>query len=124
MLENRLNALQNVEAYVGTFFSKEYVLKKVLRMNDTEIQEMRDQIKKESQIDPLDGGIVVPDGGDGIQRYPVDKMGQPVDPDMDAGDRARLQIGLEPEGEEMPAGEEEPVEAETDPSFIVKGRKK
>ena len=124
MLENRLNALQNVEAYVGTFFSKEYVLKKVLRMNDTEIQEMRDQIKKESQIDPLDGGIVVPDGGDGIQRYPVDKMGQPVDPDMDAGDRARLQIGLEPEGEEMPAGEEEPVEAETDPSFIVKGRRK
>ena len=124
LLENRLNALQNVEAYVGTFFSKEYVLKKVLRMNDTEIQEMRDQIKKESQIDPLDGGIVVPDGGDGIQRYPVDKMGQPVDPDMDAGDRARLQIGLEPEGEEMPAGEEEPVEAETDPSFIVKGRKK
>ena len=124
LLENRLNALQNVEAYVGTFFSKEYVLKKVLRMNDTEIQEMRDQIKKESQIDPLDGGIVVPDGGDGIQRYPVDKMGQPVDPDMDAGDRARLQIGLEPEGEEMPAGEEEPVEAETDPSFIVKGRRK
>ena len=43
---------------------------------------------------------------------------------MDAGDRARLQIGLEPEGEEMPAGEEEPVEAETDPSFIVKGRRK
>ena len=124
LLENRLNALQNVEAYVGTFFSKEYVLKKVLRMNDTEIQDMRDQIKKESQIDPLDGGIVVPDGGDGIQRYPVDKMGQPVDPDMDAGDRARLQIGLEPEGEEMPAGEEEPVEAETDPSFIVKGRRK
>ena len=39
---------------------------------------------------------------------------------------ARLQIGLEPEGEEMPGGEEEPqeVEAETDPSFIVKGRKK
>ena len=29
-----------------------------------------------------------------------------------------------PEGEEMPAGEEEPVEAETDPSFIVKGRRK
>ena len=126
LLENRLNALQTVEAYVGTFFSKEYVLKKVLRMNDTEIQEMRDQIKKEADTDPLDGGIVVPDGGDGIQRYPVDKMGQPVDPDMDAGDRARLQIGLEPEGEEMPAGEEEPqeVEAETDPSFIVKGRKK
>ena len=121
LLENRLNQLQTVEAYIGTFFSKEYVLKKVLRMNDTEIQEMRDQIKKEADTDPMDGGIVVPVGGDGIQRYPVDQTGQPVDPDMDAGDRARLQIGLEPEGEEMPP-EEEPVE--DDKEFHVKKGKK
>ena len=91
-------------------------------MNDTEIQEMRDQIKKEIEIDPMDGGIVVPDGGDGIQRYPSDKEGNPVDPDMDAGDRARLQIGLEPEGEEMPP-EEEPVEDDKE-FYVKKGRKK
>ena len=72
LLENRLNALQTVESYIGTFFSKEYVLKKVLRMNDTEIAEMRDQIKKEADIDPMDGGVVIPDGGDGIKRMPIE----------------------------------------------------
>jgi hypothetical protein len=122
LLENRLNQLQTVEAYIGTFFSKEYVLKKVLRMNDSEIQEMRDQIKKEMDTDPIDGGIVVPDGGDGIQRIPVDPAGMPIDPEMPSDDRAKMALGIPPEGEGE--GEEEPVEAETDPSFIVKGRKK
>jgi DNA-dependent RNA polymerase auxiliary subunit epsilon len=120
LLENRLNQLQTVEAYIGTFFSKEYVLKKVLRMNDSEIQEMRDQIKKEADTDPMDGGIVIPDGGDGIQRIPVDPTGMPIDPEMPSDDRAKMALGIPPEGE----GEEEPVEAEADPSFIVKGRKK
>ena len=40
-------------------------------MNDTEIAEMRDQIKKEADIDPMDGGVVIPDGGDGIKRMPI-----------------------------------------------------
>ena len=125
LLENRLNQLQTVEAYIGTFFSKEYVLKKVLRMNDSEIQEMRDQIKKEIEKDPLDGGIVVPDGGDGIQRIPVGPDGMPLDPEMPSDDRAKMALGIPPEGEgEEPPPEGEPVEAETDPSFIVKGRKK
>ena len=126
LLENRLNQLQTVEAYIGTFFSKEYVLKKVLRMNDSEIEAMRDQIKKEMETDPMDGGIVVPDGGDGIQRIPTDPSGMPTDPALPADDRAKMALGIdpdaEPEGEAPP--EEEPVEAETDPSFIVKGRKK
>ena len=123
LLENRLNQLQTVEAYIGTFFSKEYVLKKVLRMNDTEIQEMRDQIKKETETDPMDGGIVVPDGGDGIQRIPVDPAGMPVDPEMDASDRAKMALGLEPEGEGEAPPEEEPVEDDKE-FHVKKGRKK
>ena len=99
-------------------------MKKVLRMNETEIQEMRDQIKKEADTDPMDGGIVVPDGGDGIQRIPVDVTGMPVDPEMDASDRARMAVGMPPEGEgegeESP--EEEPVE--DDKEFHVKKGKK
>ena len=122
LLENRLNQLQTVEAYIGTFFSKEYVLKKVLRMNDTEIQEMRDQIKKEMDTDPMDGGIVVPDGGDGIQRIPTDPSGMPTDPEMPADDRAKMALGIDPDA--APPPEEEPVEAEVDPAFIVKKRKK
>ena len=123
LLENRLNQLQTVEAYIGTFFSKEYVLKKVLRMNDTEIQHMRDQIKKEADTDPMDGGIVVPDGGDGIQRIPVDPAGMPVDPEMDASDRAKMALGLEPEGEGEAPPEEEPVEDDKE-FHVKKGRKK
>jgi len=125
LLENRLNQLQTVEAYIGTFFSKEYVLKKVLRMNDTEIQEMRDQIKKETETDPMDGGIVVPDGGDGIHRIPTGPGDEPIDPSMSAADRVKLSVGgVDPDA--PPEGEEEPVEveAEADPSFIVKGKKK
>ena len=121
LLENRLNQLQTVEAYIGTFFSKEYVLKKVLRMNDTEIQMMRDQIKKETELDPMDGGIVVPDGGDGIQRIPIGPDGMPLDPADSAADRADKAMGIDPDAEEEPP-EEEPVE--DDKEFHVKKGKK
>ena len=109
LLENRLNQLQTVEAYIGTFFSKEYVLKKVLRMNDSEIQEMRDQIKKEMDTDPMDGGIVVPAGGDGIHRIPVAPDGSPMDPADSAADMADKAMGIDPDAPEEPP-EEEPVE--------------
>ena len=82
LLENRIQSLESIQSYVGTFFSKEYVLKKVLRMNDAEIDEMRKQIQRETEIDPMDGGIDVPDGGDGITRYPQDGAGGIVTPDQ------------------------------------------
>ena len=80
LLENRIQSLENIQSYIGTFFSKEYVLKKVLRMNDAEIAEMQDQIKRETDIDPEDGGVDVPDGGDGITRYPQDAGGGLITP--------------------------------------------
>ena len=49
-------------------------------MNDAEIDEMRKQIQREVDIDPMDGGIDIPDGGDGITRYPQDGTGAVVDP--------------------------------------------
>ena len=82
LLENRIQSLESVQSYVGTFFSKEYVLKKVLRMNDAEIDEMRKQIQRETEIDPMDGGIDIPDGGDGITRYPQDGAGGIISPDQ------------------------------------------
>ena len=82
LLENRIQSLESVQSYVGTFFSKEYVLKKVLRMNDAEIDEMRKQIQRETEIDPMDGGIDIPDGGDGITRYPQDGAGGIIPPDQ------------------------------------------
>ena len=99
LLNDRISTLQNIESYIGTFFSKEYVLKHVLRMNDAEIAEMRDQIASEAEKDPMDGGVPN-DGGDGIQRYPTDPAGMAVDPEMDAGDRAAVAYGMDPNADE------------------------
>jgi len=96
LLEDRINQLGSVEPYIGTFFSKEFVMKKVLHLTDTEIQTLRDQIKKEIDTDPLDGGIVLPPGGDGIQRIPTGPDGMPIDPKMPADDRAKAIMGLDP----------------------------
>ena len=81
LLRDRIDALDSIQSYIGTFFSKEYVLKKVLRMTDSEVEEMRDQIAKELNTDPMDGGLEMPDGGDGITRYPQDGAGGVIPPE-------------------------------------------
>ena len=82
LLNDRIQTLDGIQSYIGTFFSKEYVLKKVLNMTDAEVQEMRDQIKKELETDPMAGGVTMPDGGDGITRYPQDGDGSVIAPDQ------------------------------------------
>jgi len=60
LLQNRLDMLGQIESYVGTYFSKEYVKKNVLRMNDEEIEEIENQIKDEEGGDmgaPEDDGM-------------------------------------------------------------------
>ena len=47
LMQGRLDMLGTIESYVGTYFSKEYVRKHILRMSDDEIQEIEDQIKDE-----------------------------------------------------------------------------
>ena len=81
LLNDRIQTLDSIQSYIGTFFSKEYVLKKVLRMNDADIDEMNQQIRKQLDTDPLDGGVDMPDGGDGITRYPQDGGGNVIPPD-------------------------------------------
>jgi len=58
LLQNRLDMLGQIESYVGTYFSKEYVKKNILRMSDEEIEEIDNQIKDES------GGEMGADGAD------------------------------------------------------------
>ena len=81
LLNDRIQTLDSIQSYIGTFFSKEYVLKRVLNMNDAEIAEMRDQIAKERDMDPLEGGVDIPDGSDGVTRYPQDGSGGIIAPD-------------------------------------------
>ena len=47
ILRERLDMLGQIESYVGTYFSKEYVKKQILRMSDEDIQEIDNQIKDE-----------------------------------------------------------------------------
>jgi len=58
ILQNRIDMLGQIESYVGTYFSKEYVRKNVLRMTDDEIEEIENQIKDEG------GGEMGSDDGD------------------------------------------------------------
>jgi hypothetical protein len=117
LLNDRIQTLDSIQSYIGTFFSKQYVLKKVLNMTDAEVIEMRDQIAKELDTDPLDGGIALPDAGDGITRYPQDGAGGAIGAD----DVAKLS-GDAPDEEEKP--EEKTVEDDFDKSLTVKGKKK
>ena len=83
LLNDRINTLNQVEAYVGTFFSKQWVQKNVLRLTDLEIEEMQKQINKESGMDPEDGGINLPDAHGGIRRDDTaqGKVGEPGSPE-------------------------------------------
>ena len=68
LLEDRINQLGNIELY-WYIFSKEWVQKNVLNMNDAEIEEMQKQINKEAGLDVEDGGVDVPSDTDGITIY-------------------------------------------------------
>jgi len=47
LLQNRLQTLDTMQQYVGEFFSKEYVMKNVLQLDDDDIDEMKKQIEQE-----------------------------------------------------------------------------
>ena len=47
LVRERLDTLSNLEDYIGKYFSHEYVMKKVLRMTETEIAETKEQITAE-----------------------------------------------------------------------------
>jgi hypothetical protein len=47
LLQNRLQTLDTMQQYVGEFFSKEYVMKNVLQLDDDGIEDMKKQIEQE-----------------------------------------------------------------------------
>ena len=54
LLRERIQTLDQMQQYVGDFFSKEWVMKNVLQMNDGDIKNMRDQINQETQSGEID----------------------------------------------------------------------
>jgi Ran GTPase-activating protein (RanGAP) involved in mRNA processing and transport len=47
ILNNRLSALQQIDQYVGKYFSKAFVRKNVLRLSEEEIAELEKEIEQE-----------------------------------------------------------------------------
>ena len=82
LLRERIEILGSMEPYMGTFFSKDYVWKKVLRMNDAEKEEMLDLLKSESE-EGSDGGGFDMDDSDGITRHPEKGNGNGDEPEDD-----------------------------------------
>jgi len=74
LLTNRLTTLTSMEAYIGKYFSTEYVRKKILRQTDEEIIEIDKQIDDEIQKG------ILPD-----PNAPVDEMGNPIEEPVEDG---------------------------------------
>ena len=101
LLNDRINTLNQVEAYIGTFFSKTWVQKNVLRLTEIEIEEMQKEINKESGMDPEDGGINLPDAHGGIRRDDTaqGKVGEPGDAEDSTAYNPQEQPPEEPQQE-------------------------
>ena len=50
VLQNRIGVLDQVSQYVGEYFSREWVMKNVMMMNDDDINEMKDQVEGENAV--------------------------------------------------------------------------
>ena len=103
LLNERITTLQAAEPYVGTYFSQDYVRRKILRQTDEEILEQDKLIKKEIKDGTIPDPSIPVDPETGL---PLDQsaagmdMGAPVmEPDLNgAKDAGRTEL---PKGGEI-----------------------
>jgi Bacteriophage T4-like portal protein (Gp20) len=93
LLQSRLQALQSIQPYIGTYYSIEWVRKNILHQSEEEIEQMQVQIQNEAgQIQAL--GANSPDQPLPISAYPIapiskqDDTGGPTPPAAAAGSRS------------------------------------
>ena len=95
LLTNRLSLVTSMEAYIGKYYSTEYVRKKILRQTDSEIIEIDMQID-----DEIEKGILPDPNPPAPEELPVDPAAAPpVDPSapVDLG-QPIVEPNLESEG--------------------------
>lgn len=61
LLTARLDIMQRIDPYVGVYFSKDYIRKKVLNLDEEEINEIIEQIEQEREDEP-----VMPEAAGGV----------------------------------------------------------
>jgi len=52
-IRNRIDLLNQIQPFVGTYFSKDYIMKNILRMTENEVQQMNTQIEQEPPSQPI-----------------------------------------------------------------------
>ena len=59
-MRERLNLLNDVNTYKGEYFSKDYIMKKILRMSEDEIKKMNGQMGQEAIDNPPEDDVSQP----------------------------------------------------------------
>lgn len=57
ILRERMQTLDIMNQYIGTYFSKEWILKNILKYDDKDIEQLKKQIDAENQEKPADDGL-------------------------------------------------------------------
>lgn len=84
IVQNRVGVLNQVQPYIGRFYSNRWVQQNVLQLSDEEIEEMREEILAEMN-DPLyNPAPMMPEGGEGAPQ----EGGAPQAPDQGAAPAA------------------------------------
>ena len=61
LLRDRLTTLDQASQYVGEYFSKEYIMKKILMLSDEDIKDMAKQSAEEPDPEPADNKEETPE---------------------------------------------------------------
>jgi hypothetical protein len=62
IMRDRLQTLDEISSYVGQYYSKQWIMKNILNMDDDDIKLMKKEIDEESRTGEYDS-ILQPDGG-------------------------------------------------------------
>lgn len=63
ILRNRIDLLTQIQPYIGTYYSPEYVQKKILRLTDKEIEQINKQNKESAPVQPEQQASAAPGQG-------------------------------------------------------------
>ena len=121
LLQNRIGLLQIVDPFVGRYYSKEWVRKHVLMLDDDEIAEIDEQIAKEQAAEaPQDG--IDPATGQPINQNIDPATGQPVPIPVNAPPPTPQQAFASAQMNAAPPQEDGTTKREQDP-LIGRSRK-